>query len=155
MADLKQPISAEGKAQAQAELEHRREVRRAEIVASIKAAREHGDLSENAEYHAAREAQGHNEARIRVLEHHLATSEVAEASGDGRVEVGSAVSYRDEATGRLSEVTVVHPLEAAPAAGLISSDSPIGAALIGARAGAEVEAETPRGRKRLAVVSVA
>ncbi len=92
-------ISAEGKAEAEAELKHRVEVRRREIVAAIKVAREFGDLKENAEYHAAREAQGHNEARIRVLEHHLASATVTESAGsaDGSVAVGSKVSYRDTA----------------------------------------------------------
>ncbi len=107
-------ISPEGKAEAEAELKERTEVRRREIVASIKVAREFGDLKENAEYHAAREAQGHNEARIRVLEHHLATATVIESSGsgDGSVVVGAKVSYRDLAADKTSEVTIVHPLEA-------------------------------------------
>ena len=155
MAEEKRAISAEGRAEIEAELEHLRGPRRAQIVGEIKEAREHGDLSENAEYHAAREAQGHNESRIRVLEHHLATSEVSEATGDGSVQVGSAVSYRDAGGGELKDVTVVHPLEAVPAEGKISSESPIGEALIGERAGTEVEFETPRGgAKRIEIVSV-
>ena len=76
MEGAKHSISPEGRAKAEAELRHLREVRRPKIVAEIKVAREFGDLSENAEYHAAREAQGLNEARIRVLEHHLAMAKV-------------------------------------------------------------------------------
>ncbi|MBA2240345.1 MAG: transcription elongation factor GreA, partial [Solirubrobacterales bacterium] len=72
----KNAISPEGLARAEAELRELRDVRRAEIVRSIKSAREFGDLSENAEYHAAREAQGLNEARIRALEQRLAGAEV-------------------------------------------------------------------------------
>ena len=149
-------ISAEGRAKAEAELEHRTKVRRPEIVAAIKVAREFGDLKENAEYHAAREEQGHNEARIRVLEHHLATSTVAEpATADGEIGAGSRVSYRDESSGETSEVTLVHPLEADLSAGKISVDSPVAKALIGAGAGDTVSLETRSGEKRLTILSIA
>ena len=154
MADSKTTISPAGKAEAEAELEHLRNVRRPEIVVAIKEAREFGDLSENAEYHAAREAQGLNESRIRVLEHHLATAEVRAANNDGSIEVGSKVSYRDLAADRLSEVTLVHQLEADLAAGKLSVTSPIGRALLGRRGGDRVTLETPRGRKELEVVEV-
>jgi transcription elongation factor GreA len=154
VADPETTISPAGKAEAEAELEHRRKVRRAEIVASIKVAREFGDLSENAEYHAAREAQGLNEARIRVLEHHLAAAEVRDAANDGSIEVGSRVSYRDVAAGKVSEVTLVHQLEANLAEGKLSVTSPIGRALIGRRVGERVSLETPRGAKELEVVEV-
>lgn len=149
-------ISAEGKAEAEAELKHRIEVRRPEIVGAIKVAREFGDLKENAEYHAAREEQGHNEARIRVLEHHLATATVLESAGsdDGSVAVGSKVSYRDIAADKVSEVTIVHPLEADVAAGKLSAESPVGLALRGGSAGDKVELETARGAKQLEILSV-
>src|SRR3954452_12969895 len=85
MGGAKHSISPEGKAKAEAELQHLREVRRPEIVAEIKVAREFGDLSENAEYHAAREAQGLNESRIRTLEDLLAHAEITEGTSDGSV----------------------------------------------------------------------
>jgi transcription elongation factor GreA len=154
VADPETTISPAGKAEAEAELEHLRNVRRPEIVAAIRVAREFGDLSENAEYHAAREAQGLNESRIRVLEHHLATAEVREAANDGSIEVGSRVSYRDLAAGGVSEVTLVHQLEANLAEGKLSVTSPIGKALIGRRAGERIALETPRGTKELEVVEV-
>jgi len=154
VADPETTISPAGKAEAEAELEHLRNVRRPEIVAAIKEAREFGDLSENAEYHAAREAQGLNESRIRVLEHHLASAEVREATNDGSIEVGSKVSYRDQAADKLLEVTLVHQLEADLAAGKLSVTSPIGRALLGHRAGDRVSLETPRGTKELEVVEV-
>ena len=153
MAERKTTITLEGKAEAEAELEHLRTVRRQEIVQSIRVAREFGDLSENAEYHAAREAQGLNESRIRVLEHHLATSEIREAAADGSVAVGSRVSYRDEG-GKVSDVTLAHPVEANLAEGKLSAESPIGRALVGRRAGEEVSLETPRGGKTLAILAV-
>jgi transcription elongation factor GreA len=149
-------ISAEGKAEAEAELKERTEVRRREIVASIKVAREFGDLKENAEYHAAREAQAHNEARIRVLEHHLATATVTESgpAGDGPVAVGSKVSYRDTGAEKVNQVTIVHPLEADVASGKLSSDSPVGLALLGAGKGDKVELTTARGSKQLEILDV-
>lgn len=156
MADASNSISAEGRARAEAELEHLREVRRPEIVQSIKTAREFGDLKENAEYHAAREAQGLNEARIRALEHHLATAEVREdgAAGMDGATAGSRVSYRDTGGGTVSEVTLVHPLESSIVEAKISVESPIGKALLGVREGDRVELETPRGAKRLEILAV-
>jgi transcription elongation factor GreA len=147
-------ISPEGKAEAEAELKHRTEVRRPEIVAAIKTAREFGDLKENAEYHAARDEQGHNEARIRVLEHHLATAKVTESTGsdDGSVAVGSKVTYRDG--DKDSEVTIVHPLEADVSAGKVSSESPVGLALLGGAKGDKVELTTARGTKQLEILKV-
>jgi transcription elongation factor GreA len=146
-------ISPEGKAEAEAELKHRVEVRRPEIVAAIKVAREFGDLKENAEYHAAREEQGHNEARIRVLEHHLASATVVDAPTDtGTIAVGSKVSYRDGE--KVNDVTIVHPLEADLAAGKLSSESPVGLALLGAGKGDTVTLETQRGSKQLEIVDI-
>jgi transcription elongation factor GreA len=145
-------ISAEGKAKAEEELRHLREVRGPEIVDAIKAAREHGDLSENAEYHAARQQQGLNEARARSLEHQLATAEVREAPAGGRVEVGSRVSF-DDGQGR-KEVTIVHRLEASVAEGKLSSESPVAKALLGAAEGETVSIETPGGEKELEILEV-
>ena len=157
MEDSRNTISAEGKAKAEAELAHLRDVRRPEIVQSIKTAREFGDLKENAEYHAAREAQAMNESRIRLLEHHLATAVVSEDAGAGEaIAAGSEVTYRDAATDKVTEVTLVHPLEADLAAGKLSVESPIGRALLGAKPGETVSLETPRGdAKQLEIVAVA
>ncbi len=154
MADARNTISPEGKAKAEAELRELTEVRRPEIVKAIKSAREFGDLKENAEYHAAREAQGMNESRIRALEHRLATAVVAEAAAGGEAGVGSVIRYSDGAAEK--EVTLVNQLEADVAAGKLSVESPIGAALLGATAGATVSFETPRGAtKRLEVLRIA
>ena len=151
----KNTISPEGKAQAEAELKHLTEVKRAEIVKSIKVAREFGDLSENAEYHAAREAQGMNESRIRVLEELLSKAVVSEAAGGDEAAMGSVVSYKDVESGKVTEVTIVHRLEADLAAGKLSAESPLGTALLGTSKGDEISFETPRGdAKRLEVLSV-
>jgi transcription elongation factor GreA len=154
MPRAKQAISAEGRAKAEAELKHLIEVRRPEIVRAIQVAREFGDLSENAEYHAAREEQSLNEARIRNLEHQLATTEVAEAASGDEIGVGSRVRYRDDATDKVTEVTIVHPLEASIPEGTLSASSPIGKALLGAGKGVKVSLETPRGGKQLEILDV-
>jgi transcription elongation factor GreA len=154
MGGSKHSISPEGRAKAEAELQHLREVRRPKIVAEIKAAREFGDLSENAEYHAAREAQGLNEARIRVLEHHLAMAKVQESANGELIGVGSRVSFRDCGNGEVTDVTLVHRLEAMVAEGKVSVESPVAKALLGARAGDQVTLDTPRGAKQLAILDV-
>ena len=153
--EIKQAISTEGKANAEAELQHLREVRRPQVVAAIKEAREGGDLSENAEYHAAREEQGLNEARIRVLEHHLATAEVRDGATGSSIGIGSRVRFRDQATARVTEATLVHPLEANVAEGKLSADSPVARALLGGREGEQVTFETPGGSKQLQILEVA
>ncbi len=155
MNEAKHQISAEGLAEAEAELKERTEVKRAEIVAAIKVAREFGDLKENAEYHAARNEQGLNESRIRVLEHHIANAEVIDTpAAGGAADVGSRVTYRDASTGNEAEVTLVHPLESSVPEGKLSVDSPVAKALLGASAGDEVVYATPRGEKKLEVLSV-
>lgn len=155
MNDAKHQISAEGLAEAEAELKQRTEVRRAEIVAAIKVAREFGDLKENAEYHAARQEQGLNELRISVLEHHIANAEVVDTpAAGGEAEVGSRVTYRDQSTGSETEVILVHPLEASVPEGKLSVDSPVAKALLGSSAGDKVAFATPRGKKQLEILVV-
>lgn len=154
MSDAVNEISPQGKAEAEAELEELREVKRPRIVAAIKAAREEGDLSENAEYHAAREEQGHLEARIRMLEELLANAEVVDAPSGDTIGVGSVVRFRDEESGEEKEITLVHRLEASMAEGKLSAESPVGKALMGASKGDEATLETPSGAKRLTILSV-
>ena len=152
--DVKNAISPEGRAEAEAELKELTEVRRPAIVAAIKAAREDGDLSENAEYHAAREEQGMNEARILVLEELLASATVVEASGGDTVGPGSQVSFRDASTEKVTDVTLVHRLEADLTEGKLSTESPIAKALIGASKGDQVTVATPSGAKTLEILAV-
>jgi transcription elongation factor GreA len=154
MEGAKHPLSPDGRAKVEVELRRRREVERPRIVDEIKTAREFGDLSENAEYHAAREAQGLNEARIRVLEHHLAMAKPHVVTQGDRVGVGSRVSFRDRESSKVTEVTVVHRLEAEVAAGKLSVESPVAKALLGARAGEDVAVEAPNGTKHLTILHV-
>jgi transcription elongation factor GreA len=141
------PITAEGLAQVERELEQMVGVRRPEIIAKIKTAREHGDLSENFEYHAARNEQSFIETRIRELEAIVKNHVIIEARGsNGRIDLLSRVTFAEEGE---SEETyrIVGPTEADPTAGRISFESAIGKALMGHKVGDEVEVETPTGFK--------
>ncbi len=117
--------------------------RRSEIADSIKTAREQGDLSENAEYHAAKDDHERNESRIGEIEAILASVEIIKKpKGEGKVLLGSTVTLKNEA-GKTKEFQVVGTVEADPLEGKISDESPIGQALLGKKEGEEVEIVTP------------
>jgi transcription elongation factor GreA len=134
------------------ELDELTRVKRREVVARIKTAREHGDLKENAEYHAAREEQSFLEGRVQALEDRIRRAVVMDEKATGRVLIGSKVKV--ETDGDEVTYTIVGSAEANPAAGRLSSASPVGAALLGASPGAEVEVRTPRGSVRYRVLAV-
>ncbi len=141
------PITAEGLAHVRQELEHLVGVRRPEIVAKIKTAREHGDLSENFEYHAARNEQAFIETRIQELDSIVKNHVIIESrSSNGRVDLLSTVTFA-EAGEPEEKYRIVGPTEADPAAGRISFESAIGKALMGHRVGDEVEVVTPAGSR--------
>lgn len=123
--------------------------RRTDVVQAIKVAREFGDLSENFEYHAAKNEQGLLEARIRTLRHRLDTAEiVADATGE-TVQVGSVVEVQDGGGETMSvEVSAVG------GAGTVSPTSPLGSALLGANVGDTVDVQAPRGSWQATVVSI-
>ena len=147
-------ITAEGLASLRAEVEEMETNGRSAITAEIKVAREFGDLKENAEYHAAKEAQGMLEARILQLRERLNHAKVVERTGGASVTFGSSVTVRDEKTGKESTYSLVSAQDAAPGEGRISVESPMAIALRGKIAGDEAEVHTPRGAKLLRVVSV-
>jgi transcription elongation factor GreA len=149
------PITAEGLVLVKQELEELVSVRRPEIIAKIKTAREHGDLSENFEYHAARNEQSFIETRIRELEGIVKNHVIIESRAtNGRVDLLSRVTFAEE--GEPDETyRIVGPTEADPSAGRISFESAIGKALLGHRVGDEVEVQTPTGlRYRIRVKKV-
>ncbi len=116
---------------------------RSVIAEEIATARSQGDLAENAEYHAAKEEQGRQEARIEEIEHILQNAEVIKApKGDSKVQLGSTVTLKSE-DGKTKEFQVVGTVEADPLNGKISDESPIGKALMGKKEGEEVEIKTP------------
>ena len=114
--------------------------RRTEVVAAIKRAREYGDLSENFEYHAAKNEQGLLEARIRTLRHRLDSAEIVEEGAGDEVGIGSVVELTDE---RGESLTVV--VSAVGGDGTVSPTSPLGSALLGRKPGDTVEVQAPRG----------
>lgn len=128
---------------------------RSAIAARIKTAREWGDLKENGEYHAAKEAQAHLETRILRLREQVRAAVVVEqtASADD-VRHGCTVEVTDLGKGGTQTFKIVSPNEASPKEGLISSASPVAQALVGSRVGDEVEIEIPAGVRKLRVDSI-
>ena len=128
---------------------------RAGIAARIKTAREWGDLKENGEYHAAKEAQAHLETRILRLREQVRAAVVVESTGaDDAVRHGSTVDVTDLGKGDTQSFKIVSPNEASPKDGLISSSSPVAQALIGASVGDEVEIAIPAGVRMLRIDSI-
>jgi len=153
----KQPLTVQGAEKLKAELQRLKSVERPKVIEAIAEARAHGDLKENAEYHAAREQQGFIEGRIKEIEHKLANAEVIDVTrvnANGRVVFGATVDLLDVDSD--SEVTyqIVGEDEADIKSGLISVSSPIARALIGKEAGEEVTVEAPGGDKRYEILEV-
>ena len=150
------PMTAAGYAVLEEELKHRQQVERPRIIQQISDARTHGDLSENAEYHAAKEQQAHNEGRIAELEDKLARADVIDVhklSGD-TVKFGATVTLVDEDTDEKRVWQIVGEPEADAKAGRISITSPLARALIGKSKGASVEVVTPGGARAYAVKKI-
>jgi transcription elongation factor GreA len=145
----KLPITAAGHAALEAEFNHRQKVERPRIIAAISEARTHGDLSENAEYHSAKEAQSHNEGRIVELEDLLQRAEVIDVSklSGATVKFGATVTLIDEDTDKQKVFQIVGETEADVRSGKVSISSPTGRALIGKKPGDSVEVNTPGGGK--------
>lgn len=125
---------------------------RSDVADEIAAARENGDLSENAEYTAAREKQSRVEARIAEIEGILDGAQIIQSDGDGTISLGDHVVVSQD--GKESAFDVVGAIEADPANNKISHESPLGAALMGKKVGDEVSIKTPKGEKVYKVVSV-
>jgi transcription elongation factor GreA len=146
-------ITPEGLEALKAELERLEGEARRDIARRIKIARELGDLSENAEYHIAKEDQAHLETKIARLNERLRNARVVEAPVDSDVVAfGSTVTVADGESGREATWTLVGPTEANVSEGKLSAESPMAKALIGRRPGDEVEVQTPRGVRRQRVV---
>jgi len=147
-----EPITAQGLEELRSEIERLEGPARTEMAARIKAARELGDLKENAEYHIAKEDQAHLETRIKRLRARLRDAVVVESDGGtDRFAFGRTAEVLDRASGDLRTWTLVGSTEADLGEGKLSAESPVGRALLDARAGEEVEIETPRGAKQFVV----
>ncbi|WP_300552915.1 transcription elongation factor GreA [Maricaulis sp.] len=150
------PMTAAGHQALDEEMKHLKTVERPAVIAAIAEAREHGDLSENAEYHAAKERQGYIEGRLAELEDKLARSQVIDVSrmSGENVKFGATVTVFDEDTEEESTYQIVGDDEADVKAGKISISSPISRAMINKEVGDVVEVNAPGGLKSYEIVKV-
>jgi len=150
------PMTAQGYASLETELKRRTSEDRPKIIQDIAEARAHGDLSENAEYHAAKEAQSHNEGRITDLEDMLSRAEVIDVKklSGSTVKFGAFVTLVDEDTDQEKKYQIVGDVEADVKAGRISISSPIARALIGKTVGDSVEVTAPGGARAYEITEV-
>ena len=153
---MKEPtyLTTEGAARLRAELKELSGPRRDELAARLRSAIQMGDLSENADYHKAKEDQGFLEGRIQELEYLLSNAVIIEENGSKDVvSLGSYVTIQEE---DFPEETyhLVGPTEADPSKGMISHESPIGKALIGKNVGSEISVKTPGGTRNLEITDI-
>jgi transcription elongation factor GreA len=150
------PVTVAGHRALEAEFAHRQQVERPRIVQAIAEARAHGDLSENAEYHSAKEAQSHNEGRIVELEDLLQRAEVIDVSklSGSTVKFGATVTVIDEDTEKEKTFQIVGDTEADVKNGKMSVSSPTARALIGKKVGDTVEVNTPGGGKSYEILKI-
>jgi len=156
MAMEKVPMTIEGFSLLETELQRLKAVERPRIIQAISEARAHGDLSENAEYHAAKEQQGYNEAKVAELEDKLSRADVIDTtklSGDS-IKFGATVQLVDEDTDEKVSYRIVGEYEADVKKGKISITSPIARALIGKKKGESVEVATPKGARAYEILKV-
>ncbi len=149
-------LTQEGFEKMQEELNYLRGPKRREITEAIKVAREHGDLSENAEYDAAKEEQAKLELRIQQLQTQLASAQIIDRSNipEGKVSVGQKVKVKDLGNDDIYEYTMVVPAEADFDAGKLSATSPIGKGLIGHVIGEVIEIKIPAGLKKYEILDI-
>jgi len=154
---MKYPMTVEGAEKLRQELHRLKTVERQAVIAAIAEARAHGDLSENAEYDAARERQAFIEGRIQELEAKLANAQIIDPKtlyAGGRVVLGATVELEDVESGEKACYQIVGDEEADVKAGKISVSSPIARALIGKYAGDVVQVQTPGGMREFEILDV-
>ena len=154
---MRAPLTMKGAARLREELEHLKSVKRPAVINAIAEARAHGDLKENAEYHAAREQQGFIEGRIQELEYvlsHAQLIDVASLNAGSRVVFGANVELADCESGDEVKYQIVGDLEADIKQGLISISSPLARALIGKHEGDTVTIQAPAGARDYDIVAV-
>ena len=157
MSEQKMPLTVRGAEKLREELHRLKSEDRPKVIDAIAEAREHGDLKENAEYHAAREQQGFIEGRIQDLESKLADAQIIDPTtvkADGKVVFGATVDLVDEATGEEFTYQIVGDEEADIKSGLISVTSPVARGLIGKEEGDIARVETPGGVKEYEIAEV-
>jgi transcription elongation factor GreA len=150
-------MTLKGSQRLREELEHLKSVKRPEVIQAIAEARAHGDLKENAEYHAAREQQGFIEGRIKELEGSLSHAQVIDVSklnAGSRIVFGATVELAEADSGDEVTYQIVGDLEADIKQGLISVSAPIARALIGKHEGDSITIEAPAGTREYEIISV-
>lgn len=147
-------LTKNGLAEVAAELDDLKQNVRPEVISQIKEARAQGDLSENAEYHAARDRQGHVEARIKELEYLLDNATIIEEGKTDTVRVGSTVEIKYIDDGEIETYSIVGSTEADPFENKISNESPIAKGIMGKKKGAIVSIESPNGSYDIELVSI-
>lgn len=148
-----QHLTKDKKKELEAELEQLKTVDRPAVLDRVAYARSLGDLSENAEYHAAREDQGKLESRIKQLEHVLKYAQIVEKNTDGTIGLGTTVVVQKDGKDPKT-YTLVDAEEADMSAGKLSQESPLGSVLINKKAGEQVSLETPKGKTSYKILSV-
>lgn len=154
---MRVPITVQGAKRLREELENLKSVKRPEVIAAIAEARAHGDLKENAEYHAARDQQGFIEGRIQELEGALSNVQlidVASLNPGSRVVFGATVDLADDETGEEVTYQIVGELEADIKQGRVSITAPIARAMIGQHEGDSIEINAPSGPRSYEIVAV-
>lgn len=154
---MRAPITLKGAQRLREELDHLKSVKRPKVIAAIAEAREHGDLKENAEYHAAREEQGFIEGRIKQLEGELSHAEIIDITklnAGSKVVFGATVELSDVESDEEKRYQIVGDLEADIKLGLIAISSPLARALIGKLEGDVVTIDAPAGQREYEIVSV-
>lgn len=150
------PVTAAGYTRMEAELKERKSVERPAIVAAIAEARAHGDLKENAEYHAAKEKQSFNEGRIQELEYKISHADVIDvkALSGNAVKFGATVKLVDEESEEEVQYQIVGEYEADLKAGKVALTAPIARAMMGKKVGDSIEVKTPKGEKAYEILEV-
>ena len=147
-------LTKEGLEEVQAELEDLKQNVRPEVISQIKEARAQGDLSENAEYHDARDRQGHVEARIKELEYIVDNATIIEEGKKDKVSIGSTVEIKYIDDDEIEEYSIVGSTEADPFENKISNESPIAIGIMGKKKGDKVTIESPNGNYDIEIVSI-
>ena len=154
---MRAPLTVSGAARLREELENLKSVKRPAVIAAIAEARAHGDLKENAEYHAAREQQGFIEGRIQELEYvlsHAQVIDVASLNAGSRIVFGATVELADTDSGEETKYQIVGDLEADIKRGLLSISSPVARAMIGKFEGDTITIQAPAGDREYDIVAV-
>lgn len=147
-------LTSEGFLKLEEEVDNLKKIERPRVIKAIKEARAQGDLSENAEYSAARDEQGKLEARIKEIEYTLEHAVIIENNNDGKVSIGSVVTIKYEEDDEEEEYSIVGTNEADPFSNKISNESPIAVAIMGKKQGDKVTVESPNGSFKIEIVKV-